>query len=110
MKLLFHQNISSRLVEALADAYPSSDHVREAGLERADDQAVWTFARERGYTIASKDSDFHQRSFLFGFPPKVVWVRSGNCTTAAVERILRARQPAIREFCEDRTHAFLILE
>ncbi|MFN2406960.1 MAG: hypothetical protein ABR594_12965 [Pyrinomonadaceae bacterium] len=26
----------------------------------------------------SKDSDMHQRSFLLGAPPKVVWVRLGN--------------------------------
>jgi predicted nuclease of predicted toxin-antitoxin system len=29
----------------------------------------------------SKDTDFHQRSFLFGGPPKVVWIRLGNCST-----------------------------
>jgi predicted nuclease of predicted toxin-antitoxin system len=110
VKLLLDQNISDRLVEALADAYPSSAHVREVGLARSGDEAVWTFARERGYTIVSKDSAFHQRSFLFGFPPKVIWIRSGNCTTGAIEQILRKRQPAIQEFCEDQIHAFLILE
>jgi predicted nuclease of predicted toxin-antitoxin system len=25
--------------------------------------------------IVSKDSDMHQRSFVFGHPPKVIWVR-----------------------------------
>jgi predicted nuclease of predicted toxin-antitoxin system len=45
-------------------------------LERADE--VWSYAREHGFAILSKDSDFHQRSLLYGHPPKVVWVRKGN--------------------------------
>jgi predicted nuclease of predicted toxin-antitoxin system len=59
--------------------------------------------------IVSKDSDFHQRSFLYGYPPKVVWVRLGNCSTADVERVLRAHFDVIRDFYEDRFAAFLSL-
>ena len=47
MKLLFDQNISPSLVALLADLFPGSLHVREAGLERATDESVWQFALER---------------------------------------------------------------
>ena len=60
MKLLFDENVSPRLVDALSDAFPESVHVRDAGLSRASDAAIWDYARNRGLTIVSKDSDFHQ--------------------------------------------------
>lgn len=81
MKLLFDQNLSHCLVEIVAALYPGSSHVRHFGLQRADDEIIWELARERGFTIVSKDAEFHQRSFLRGFPPKIIWVRLGNCST-----------------------------
>ena len=76
MRLLFDQNLSHRLLQRLADVYPDSRHVRDVGLARAADDLVWMHARDNGLTIVSKDADFHQRSFLFGAPPKVIWLRS----------------------------------
>ena len=75
MKLLFDQNVSPRLVADLSDMYPGSVHVRDVGLARANDAAIWSYARDHGLTIVSKDSDFHQVSFLRGPPPKVIWIR-----------------------------------
>ncbi|MFN2454036.1 MAG: DUF5615 family PIN-like protein [Pyrinomonadaceae bacterium] len=37
MKLLFDQNLSWRLPEKLADLYPDSQHVREAGMKESED-------------------------------------------------------------------------
>jgi predicted nuclease of predicted toxin-antitoxin system len=89
VRFLFDQNLSPHLVRLLADLYPGSTHVREVGLQAADDQAVWDYARDLGYAVVSKDADFRQRTFLYGSPPKVVWIRLGNCSTRAVEIILR---------------------
>ncbi len=44
MKLLFDQNLSPGLVAALDDVYPGSIHVRDVGLQSADDDAVWSYA------------------------------------------------------------------
>lgn len=109
MKLLLDQNISSRVLDAIAPLYPGSGHVRHFGLEWADDDTVWEYAREHGFIIVSKDSDFRQRSFLFGFPPKVIWIRAGNCSTDDIERILREHHSEVQGFGEDPVHAFLIL-
>ncbi len=109
MKLLFDQNLSHRLAVSLGAVYPACAHVRQVGLERADDEAVWNFARGQGFVIVSKDSDFHQRSFVLGFPPKVIWVRYGNCSTGQIERILSDHKDDVRRFCQDQEHAFLIL-
>ncbi len=109
MKLLFDQNLSPRLVARLSDLYAESVHVREVALERAGDSVVWQYAAEHEFTIISKDSDFHQRSLLLGHPPKVIWVRLGNCTTTDVEQLLRNRSAGIERFKEDEEAAFLAL-
>lgn len=109
MKLLFDQNLSSRLVRALMDSFPGSVHVRDAGLKDADDRQVWEFAKQSGMAIISKDSDFQQRSMLYGYPPKVIWVSLGNCTTEQVERLIRTRLDEISKFDEDKEAAFLVL-
>lgn len=109
MKLLFDQNLSYRIVENLDALYPESTHVRLVGLEQADDEAIWNYAGTKGYAIVSKDSDFHQRSFLRGFPPKVIWIRCGNSSTSQIEKILRDNRAAIQSFYDDSVHSFLIL-
>ena len=48
-------------------------------------------------------------SLLFGFPPKGVWIRRGNCRTGALEQILRERHSDIERFHRDNRHAYLIL-
>src|SRR5436190_20096694 len=109
MKLLYDENLSPKLVRLLADLFPDSVHVRDAGLKAADDPIVWEYAKNNDLMICSKDSDMHQRSFVFGFPPKVVWVRLGNCSTAEVERLLRKHFAAIEAFYEDDYASFLSL-
>ena len=64
MKLLFDENLAPRLAESLSDLYPGSDHVHDCNLGGADDDAVWEYAKARGFTIVSKDSDFTERSVL----------------------------------------------
>lgn len=109
MKLLFDENLSPNLVIRLADLFPNSVHVREVGLQAVDDQAVWEYAKKADLIIVSKDADMHQRSFLFGAPPKVVWVRLGNCSTTDVENLLRQHIETIRIFNEDEFASFLTL-
>lgn len=109
MKLLFDQNLSHKLARRLTDIFPDSTHVREVGLKEANDPVVWDYAKQQSFMIVSKDADFHQRSFVFGFPPKVVWVQLGNCTTAEVEQVIRKNLVAIKDFYEDAEAAFLVL-
>ena len=109
MKLLFDENLSHKLVRRLSDIFPGATHVRDVGLKAADDPAVWEYAKNNDSMIVSKDSDLHQRSFVFGQPPKVIWVRLGNCSTMDVEQLLRKNFVAIKAFYEDDYAAFLSL-
>ena len=89
MRLLFDQNLSPRLIRLLSDVYPECSHVHDLGMDTASDTELWNYAAERGYTIVSKDADFHQRSLLRGAPPKVVWIRQGNCSVSETANLLR---------------------
>ena len=95
MKLLFDQNLSPRLIRDLNDAYPDSTHVYVIQLDRASDVTVWEYARQYGYTIVSRDVDFSELSILRGSPPKIVWIRRGNCSTSDIELMLRLGKDAI---------------
>ena len=109
MRLLFDQNLSPRLVAMLADLHGGSTHVRNEGLQRADDDAVWAHAARHGLVIVSKDADFHQRSFVFGHPPKVIWIQRGNCPTDEIAALLRERHADVLAFELDETASFLAL-
>jgi predicted nuclease of predicted toxin-antitoxin system len=108
MTLLFDHNLSYKLVGRLADLFPDSAHVRNLNLHEADDHTVWEYACAHGFAIVSKDEDFHQLSFLYGPPPKVVWVRLGNCTTADIEQALRHHHTDLLNF-DAEEGAFLIV-
>ena len=109
MKLLYDQNLSDRLVEQLATDFPDSLHVRDVGLEQAEDPQVWTYAAAGGFTIVSKDTDFQQRALLYGHPPKVIWVRLGNCSTTAVAMLLRFHRETILTFGFDSSPSLLVI-
>lgn len=109
MKLPFDENLSYRLVRVLEDTYPESAHVRDLGLEGAEDQLIWKAAAEGGYLLTSKDTDFYQRSLVHGAPPKIIGLRIGNGSTATVAALLRERYVVVRRFAEDALATFLPL-
>jgi predicted nuclease of predicted toxin-antitoxin system len=101
MKLLFDQNLSFRLCEAIADLFPKSNHVGLCGLSEADDRKVWDHAKAKGFTIVSQDVDFAEMAALLGAPPKVIWLRAGNQATAAISTLLRRHAELIVAFGND---------
>lgn len=109
MKLLLDQNLSPRLVNQLADLYPDSAHVLSLGLERSSDDELWSHAQANGFMILSKDGDFSDLAILRGFPPKVIWLQLGNCTTGQVATALRGHFDDIRAFQSDLTAGTFVL-
>jgi predicted nuclease of predicted toxin-antitoxin system len=101
VKLLLDQNLSYKLVDRLADVFPGSTQVRLLGFARYSDSELWYYARTHGFVFVTKDEDIPELALLRGSPPKVVWVRIGNSTTQAVERLLRANVDVIRAFLDD---------
>ena len=109
MRLLYDQNLPHRFVASLAEHFPDSTHVRTAGLATATDREIWDYARQHDYTIMSKDADFHQLSFLYGAPPKTIWLQCGNSSVAELEGIISGRVADMRNFLHDDAGALLVI-
>lgn len=88
MKLLLDENLSRRVVPFLQTAYPGSTQVALAGMERASDLELWEYAKNGGFVIVTKDSDYYDLSLLRGAPPHVIWIKVGNVTKAKITQLL----------------------
>jgi predicted nuclease of predicted toxin-antitoxin system len=109
MTLLFDHNLSPRLVTHLSDVFPNATHTEFCGLAQASDMEVWTFAQVNGCAIVTKDTDFIDLSVFRGFPPKVILLRVGNCTTGQIVVVLRSNAAAIAGFMGDPASGLLEL-
>ncbi len=110
MKLLFDENLSPKLPGRLSDIFPDSSQVSLIGLEGYPDKIIWDRAQASSFTIVSKDNDFRQRAFLFGMPPKVIWLQIGNAGTDAVEALIRREWERLNAFAVDEEEALLVLK
>ncbi len=109
VKLLFDQNLSPKLVKKLSGLYPNSDHLDLLGLGTAEDTTVWEHAKDNDFVVVTKDADFADLSVLRGFPPKIVWIRRGNCSTTNIEDLLRDHNADIEDLAADSTSGVLTL-
>jgi predicted nuclease of predicted toxin-antitoxin system len=109
MRLLFDENLSPKLPQRLADIFPDSLHVRDVGMKATIDPVVWDYAKEHDLMIVSKDSDMHDLSLVLGNPPKVIWLRLGNCSTSQVEGLLRRDFKAIESFYQNANLSLIAL-
>jgi predicted nuclease of predicted toxin-antitoxin system len=109
VRLLFDQNLSPRLVKRLDDLYPDSSHVFLIGLDTASDSVIWEYARANEFMVVTKDADFCDLNVMWGSPPKIIWLRRGNCTTAEIESALRTNVESVRSLAEDDSVGILTL-
>jgi predicted nuclease of predicted toxin-antitoxin system len=109
MKLLFDHNWPPLLVSRHQDLFPQSQHVFTLGLDRASDLQIREYARAEDFVIVTKDADFSDLCVLLGFPPKIIWIRRGNCSASAVEDILSCHREDIQTLERDPTNGVLTL-
>lgn len=99
-RFLIDNNLSFKIAHRIRGPFSGSTHVSDLGLSRSNDDLLWRFARNNGFAILTKDSDFEAKSRLYGCPPKVVQLVIGNCTTDRVISILDQKCSVILEFLE----------
>jgi predicted nuclease of predicted toxin-antitoxin system len=109
VKLLFDENLSPKLAAQLSFEFPDSVHVSRVGLDQADDTTVWKFAAAQSFTIVTKDADFQELSLRLGAPPKVIWLRRGNCSVNDTVAMLRDHSDDVRTFLDDNRNAVLVI-
>ena len=93
----------------MADLFPESQHVYSLGLARASDREICDFARQHGFAVVTKDADFEDLALVLGSPPKVVWIRRGNCSTKELASLLRQQSDAILAYGVDPQARTLVL-
>lgn len=101
MKLLLDQNLSRKLLPRLETLFPASAHVLPLGLSKSSDSDIWYYARSHGYTLVTKNTDMVDLCVLRGAPPKIVWLRVGNCPTEIVRDILSGNVDQLSAFERD---------
>ena len=106
-KLLFDNNISHRVLPRIAKLFADSTHVMLEKLDEASDLEVWEFAKANNYTIVTKDSDFNDLVIFKGIPPKVIWLKIGNCKVVEIEKILKEYEQTIKVFLDEEESAIL---
>lgn len=109
MKLLLDENLSDRIIQRIIDLYPGSDHVKTLTLTNTDDAVIWEYAKANDFVIISKDSDFAQRSLVYGHSPKFVYLRIGNSPTSKIVQILRDSFDTISQFGDSEVESILVL-
>lgn len=98
MKLLLDENLSRRIIPLILEVYPESTQVELLGMSAYSDVQLWAFARDNDYILVTKDSDFSDLSTLYGYPPKVIWLKCGNQTKQRIVDILLSIQADVGAF------------
>lgn len=101
MKLLFDQNISFRILRIISPLFPEAKQIRELGLEGYTDKQIWDYAKKNHYTIVTFDADFYDLSNLYGHPPKIIWLRTGNRKTEDLAELLVSKFDLIQDFVKN---------
>jgi predicted nuclease of predicted toxin-antitoxin system len=109
VKLLLDENLSDRIIDRIIDLYPASEHVKILALTNTDDAVIWEYAKANNFIIVSKDADFHQRSLLYGQPPKFIYLRIGNSPTTKIVQALRDNFDTISQFALREVESLLVL-
>jgi predicted nuclease of predicted toxin-antitoxin system len=68
--------------------------VRDLGLRDALDPPIFEAARTAGADVMTKDADFAEMVGRLGPPPRVLWLRCGNTSNAALRDLLARELPA----------------
>lgn len=109
MKLLLDENLSRRLVPFLQHDFPDTTQVVLLGMESASDKEVWQRAKDDGYVVVTRDTDFQELSLVWGAPPQVIRLRTPNQTRAAVLKLLLDNKASILSALEQDAKASIEL-
>lgn len=96
MKLLFDENISYRILKKLDIEFSESESIRNKS-----DGIIWKYAKDNNFTIVSYDEDFYELQLLKGFPPKFIWLWTGNIPTSFIAQLLNNKKKEIQSFIQD---------
>jgi predicted nuclease of predicted toxin-antitoxin system len=100
IRLIADENISWRLKKSLPGwlILPSNEIEKN---KRLSDFKIWQFAQRNNFHVLTFDEDFTDLHNLLGFPPKIIWMRTGNMTTLEIATRLLSLKKSIVEFLKN---------
>jgi predicted nuclease of predicted toxin-antitoxin system len=102
MKVLIDQNISHRIIPKLQGYFEQLTHIREVGLMDSDDYQIFLYARQTQFdAILTLEEDFQHHILIHKAPPKVIWLRVGNCGTNYLAEVIVKNIADIEQFIHD---------
>lgn len=106
IRLIADENISCRLKEMLpAWKVLPVNEIKQR--ERLTDFRIWQYARVNQYLILTLDEEFWDLQNLNSFPPKIIWLRTGNTNTEAIAGLLLKFEDSIKQFISDASTGIL---
>ena len=109
MKLLLDQNLSYKLIASLDPVFPGTSHVLRLNLDQTPDTELREYAAQHGFTLLTKNTDLVDLCVFRGAPPKIIWLRLGNCRTAVAREVLDRNEDRILAFGADPSRVVLSL-
>jgi predicted nuclease of predicted toxin-antitoxin system len=100
MRLIADENISWRLKRLLpAWVIMRSNEIKP--FQRLSDLTIWQFAKANHYHILTFDEDFSEIQNIFAYPPKIIWLRTGNLSTNEIAALLIKYKDDINAFFDN---------
>jgi len=110
MTVLIDQNISHRIVPQIAFLFDELVHVKTLGWIDWNDHEIFMSARNLKYdAVITLDEDFNKLLLQHGTPPKVIWLKTGNCSTIQLTGVILAHKEVILNFLSNDTFECLEL-
>ena len=94
IRFLVDAQLPPALADRLGERGHRAEHVNTLGLGAASDLEIWARAKSIGAVLMTKDEDFCALAKR-DRETRVVWLRIGNATNAALWRILEPAMPQI---------------
>ena len=95
MRWIVDAQLPPALARLLQQRGHEAQHVEDAGLREAEDNAIWQHALDHDAVILTKDEDFPIRASASRSAPGIVWLRIGNASRRALLAWLETRLPDI---------------
>ncbi|MGZ3755283.1 MAG: DUF5615 family PIN-like protein [Mucilaginibacter sp.] len=94
------ENISWRLKKLIPqwDILPSNEI---SPGTRLTDLMIWNYAKTNKLIILTFDEDFSELQNLYSFPPKIIWLRTGNLPTSEIATLLINLENEFIKFMND---------
>ena len=91
MNFLIDAQLPPGLARWLKEQGFEAQHVQDLGLRQAEDEEIWMHTLKVGSVLITKDEDFAERAARNSNAPRIVWLRVGNTTNAALVEWLAPR-------------------